>query len=96
MAITLPLPQPTDLPSHGAGYQPPKPDAEYDSAAIATEWLQAFAQAAKSGDGQLFQSLFVKNGYWRDVLAFTNDFRSVRTINIANAARVGTDVRAKD
>lgn len=89
MVTTLPYPHPTDLPSHSQGFKPRDENRE-DPAALAKQWLSTFAQAASSGDGELFQSLFVSNGYWRDILAFTNDYRSIRTANIAKAASVSS------
>jgi hypothetical protein len=87
MVFEAPVPHPADLPSHSQGYQPPS-DVNHDVDAIAQEWLSTFSKAAATGDGRLFQSLFVKNGYWRDILAFTNDYRSIRTVNVAKAASV--------
>jgi len=87
MVLEAPVPHPADLPSHAQGYQPPS-DVNHDVDAIAQEWLSTFSKAAATGDGRLFQSLFVKNGYWRDILAFTNDYRSIRTVNVAKAASV--------
>lgn len=87
MVLVAPTPHPFDLPSHHQGFQPPT-DVEHNVDAIAKEWLSTFDKAASTGDGELFQSLFVKNGYWRDILAFTNDYRSIRTVNIAKAASV--------
>ena len=89
MVLVAPVPHPSDLPSHAQGYQPPA-DVEHDVNAITQQWLSTFSKAASTGDGDLFQSLFVKNGYWRDILAFTNDYRSIRTVNIAKAASVCT------
>jgi hypothetical protein len=89
MAIEAPVPHPADLPSHAQGYQPPS-DVNHDINAIAQQWLSTFSKAASTGDGALFQSLFVKNGYWRDILAFTNDYRSIRTVNVAKAASVSS------
>lgn len=87
MVLVAPVPHPSDLPSHAQGYKPPA-DVEHDVNAITQQWLSTFNKAASTGDGDLFQSLFVKNGYWRDILAFTNDYRSIRTVNIAKAASV--------
>lgn len=87
MVLEAPVPHPSDLPSHAQGYLPPA-GVEHDVNAIAQQWMSSFAKVAQTGDGALFQSLFVKNGYWRDILAFTNDYRSIRTVNIAKAASV--------
>lgn len=87
MVFEAPVPHPADLPSHAQGYQPPA-DVKHDINVIAQEWLSTFSKAAATADGRLFQSLFVKNGYWRDILAFTNDYRSIRTVNVAKAASV--------
>lgn len=55
---------------------------------IAQHWLSQVEIASVTNDGDLFASLFVKNGFWRDILAFTNDYRSIRSGNIAKAAKV--------
>jgi hypothetical protein len=94
MVFVAPVPHPADLPSHTRGFQPPA-NVRHDVEAIAENWLSKFSQAATSGDGELFQSLFVKNGYWRDILAFTNDYRSIRTVNIAKAAAVSSSHTVK-
>ena len=85
MATYLTTPLPADLPAHGQGF---KPDTSVDHQVrtVAQHWLSQFEVAAATADGDLFASLFVANGFWRDILAFTNDYRSIRTANIAPAA----------
>lgn len=94
MVNTLSYPHPTDLPSHSQGFKPEEKD-HHDPLAISQEWLSTFAEAATSGDGELFQSLFVTNGYWRDILAFTNDYRSIRTANVGKAASVSLSLNVQ-
>jgi hypothetical protein len=64
---------------------------------VAQRWLSAVERAAITHDGALFASLFARDGFWRDILAFTNDYRSIRTTNVAAAAaRVFPEVHARD
>ncbi len=87
MATYLTTPLPADLPSHTQGFEPSR-DIDHQIENIAQHWLSQVELATATGNGQLFASLFVKNGFWRDILAFTNDYRSIRSANIANAATV--------
>lgn len=84
MATYLSLPD--GLPSHKDGFKPDT-GVEHQTHAIAQHWLTQFEVAATSNDADLFAGLFVKNGFWRDIIAFTNDYRSIRTNNIAEAAK---------
>lgn len=90
MATYLTTPMPNSLPSHKLGFQPEE-GIEHQVHSIAQHWLTQFELATSTNDGDLFQSLFVKNGFWRDVMAFTNDYRAIRTSNIAAAAKVSTE-----
>lgn len=87
MATYLTTPAPPDLPSHSQGFEPAQ-DVNHQVQSIAQHWLSRFEIAAVTHDGDLFASLFLKDGFWRDIIAFTNDYRSIRTANIANAANV--------
>jgi hypothetical protein len=87
MATYLTTPLPNSLPSHKLGFQPEE-GIDHQVQSIAQHWLTQFELATSANDGALFQSLFVKNGFWRDVMAFTNDYRAIRTSNIAAAANV--------
>lgn len=87
MATYLTTPLPNSLPSHKLGFQPEE-GIDHQIQSIAQHWLTQFELATSANDGALFQSLFVKNGFWRDVMAFTNDYRAIRTSNIAAAAKV--------
>ena len=89
MATYLTTPLPADLPSHSQGFEPAQ-GIDHQVQAIAQHWLSQFEIAATTHDGDLFASLFVKNGFWRDIIAFTNDYRSIRTGNIGNAATAST------
>jgi putative flavoprotein involved in K+ transport len=40
-------------------------------------WLEKFEQAISSRDAVLFNSLFIERSYWRDLVAFTWNFRQV-------------------
>ena len=85
------LTMPSDLPSHAEGFKPDD-TVDHQVLSIAQHWLSQFEHAARNGDGELFASLFAQNGFWRDIIAFTNDYRSIRTANIAKAASVRPQV----
>ena len=50
---------------------PLRQNAHSDIAATATQWLQAFDDALKQRNAQAAGALFLSDGHWRDVLAFT-------------------------
>ena len=50
---------------------PLRQDAHSDIAAAATRWLQAFDDALEHRNAQTAGALFLPDGHWRDVLAFT-------------------------
>lgn len=75
------------LPTHQEGYAPP---ADIDAAAEASKLVSALEQATASADGDAFAALFHPDGFWRDSLIFTRDFRTnAGTEAIAQAAKVG-------
>lgn len=45
--------------------------------AAATRWLEAFNAAAEQGDAPALAALFLPDGHWRDVLAFTWDIQTM-------------------
>ncbi|KAI0832303.1 FAD/NAD-P-binding domain-containing protein [Trametes gibbosa] len=49
----------------------------FDPRLTASTWLAAFASACQSGDVEAFSSLFLSNGWLRDILVFTWDMRSL-------------------
>ncbi|GMK58604.1 hypothetical protein CspeluHIS016_0600460 [Cutaneotrichosporon spelunceum] len=70
------------LPTHQAGYAPP---AKVDVAAEAGRFI---ADLTKASDGDAFAALFHPDGFWRDSLVFTRDFRTNSgTQRIAQAAK---------
>ncbi|TXT08771.1 hypothetical protein VHUM_02899 [Vanrija humicola] len=82
-----PQQQQQELPTHQAGFKPP---ADADAGAVASAFVAAFGAAAASNDGGAFAALFTPTGYWRDILAFTRDFRTFAAENkgqIATAAK---------
>jgi len=87
------LTMPADLPSYAEGFKPDD-TVEHQILSTAQHWLSSFEHAALNGDGDAFASLFAKNGFWRDIIAFTNDYRSIRTANIAKAANVSLPRRS--
>lgn len=48
-----------------------------DPQLIASTWLAAFATASQNGDVEAFSSLFLPNGWLRDLLVFSWDIRSL-------------------
>ncbi|GAA0608309.1 NAD(P)/FAD-dependent oxidoreductase [Sporichthya brevicatena] len=50
--------------------------ADVDAGGIFDEWLKHFAAAVASGSAERIAAQFAPDGYWRDLLAFTWDFRT--------------------
>ncbi|KAG6899119.1 hypothetical protein C0993_000645 [Termitomyces sp. T159_Od127] len=50
--------------------------ADLDVKAVAKAWFAAFVTSVEAGDAQGVAKLFVNDGYWRDMLALTWDFRT--------------------
>ncbi|KAK9427522.1 hypothetical protein V1505DRAFT_404078 [Lipomyces doorenjongii] len=65
--------------------------AELDDPAIARtigeNWVSDFNRAVVACDAEAFDELFCIEGYWRDIIAFTNDYRGIAKVNILQAAR---------
>ncbi|BEI85735.1 hypothetical protein CcaverHIS002_0600220 [Cutaneotrichosporon cavernicola] len=76
------------LPTHDV-YPAP---ADVDVRGTAEVFLGQLATAL-NGDAEAFAGLFIPEGYWRDVLAFTRDFR---TIDAASVSEVAKDTLAKN
>lgn len=75
------------LPTHQAGYAPP---TDIDAASEGAKLVSSLAQATSSSDADAFAALFRPDGFWRDSLIFTRDFRTITgTERIAQAAKVG-------
>ncbi|KAI5118884.1 hypothetical protein M0805_003559 [Coniferiporia weirii] len=53
-------------------------DSEVNADSIAKEWLSAFASATSENDLAALSSLFVAEGYFRDLLTFSWDFRTIK------------------
>ncbi|KAG5651879.1 hypothetical protein H0H81_007073 [Sphagnurus paluster] len=49
---------------------------DLDLKQIARAWFDSFSQAATAGDAAAVAQLFVQDSFWRDMLAFTWDFRT--------------------
>ncbi|KAJ3925642.1 MAG: hypothetical protein NXY57DRAFT_28058 [Lentinula lateritia] len=43
---------------------------------IVSKWFSAFTKSAEAGDVEGLINLFMSESYWRDILAFTWDFRT--------------------
>ncbi|KAH0581215.1 hypothetical protein H2248_012332 [Termitomyces sp. 'cryptogamus'] len=50
--------------------------ADLDAKAIGKAWFTTLALSVEVGDVQGVTKLFVDDGFWRDILAFTWDFRT--------------------
>lgn len=59
-----------------SGLGVPKLPEGIDANAIASDWLDAFSKAAGEGDVDGIIGMFLPDCYWRDILAFTWDFRT--------------------
>lgn len=53
---------------------------------IAKTWIAKFNTAVVSKDPEAFDDLVTQHGFWRDVVAFTSDYRSISKPNILQAA----------
>ncbi|KAA8917148.1 hypothetical protein TRICI_000715 [Trichomonascus ciferrii] len=53
---------------------------------IADEFTAKFRHAIESADAEEFNDLISDCGYWRDVVAFTNDYRAFTKVNVPQAA----------
>jgi cation diffusion facilitator CzcD-associated flavoprotein CzcO len=53
---------------------------------LATDWLSHLNTALTSTNAALFDDLISPEGFWRDIVAFTNDFRSIAKPNVRQAA----------
>lgn len=73
------------LPTHATNAPPPDVNAVAVASAFLSE-LASAAEAAQSGDGSRVQALLASPGYWRDVLAFSRDFRTFQGSEVAQAA----------
>lgn len=60
------------LPTTDAGFAVPK---GVDVTAVAAAFVDKLGAALSSSDGKALADLLLPTGYWRDVLAFTHDFR---------------------
>ncbi|KAK9427186.1 hypothetical protein V1505DRAFT_402690 [Lipomyces doorenjongii] len=49
-------------------------------------WVSDFGTAVGTADATFFDSLFCDEAYWRDLIAFTNDYRGIAKPNIFQAA----------
>lgn len=70
--------------------------ADVDVPAVAKAFLLKLEEAAQRGDGDAFAALFIPDGYWRDVLAFTRDFRTIDGSAIASTASVRSPTNRTD
>lgn len=53
---------------------------------ICQDFVARFRHAVETANAEEFDGLFVNSGYWRDLVSFTNDFRSFTKVNILQAA----------
>lgn len=54
---------------------------------IASGFISRFKNAVESADADKFDDLIADDGYWRDIVSFTNDFRCFTKVNVLQAAR---------
>ncbi|KAK9234094.1 hypothetical protein V1525DRAFT_414160 [Lipomyces kononenkoae] len=75
-------PEPTVLPRDDI-----KPEiAEGEVNLIAKAWVEDFNNAVSTSNAATFDGLFAQDSFWRDVITFTNDFRTIAKGNIRQAA----------
>ncbi|CAN6674829.1 hypothetical protein TRVA0_067S00364 [Trichomonascus vanleenenianus] len=55
--------------------------------ALAEQFVSKFKHAVETSNADEFDALIVEGGYWRDVVAFTNDYRSLAKVNVLQAAK---------
>jgi hypothetical protein len=67
MATYLTTPIPEELPCHSTGFKPTD-DVDHQIQSIAQHWLSQFELATVTNNGDLFASLFVQEGFWRDII----------------------------
>ncbi|KAK9327658.1 hypothetical protein V1520DRAFT_348266 [Lipomyces starkeyi] len=82
MVAYVTAPAPTTLPSGKIKVN--ITEAEINS--VAQNWLQDFNNAVSVGNAAEFDDLIAVDGFWRDVVAFTNDFRTIAKVNVRHAA----------
>lgn len=87
MATYLTLPLPSSLPTHELGFSDARP-VEIQVQNVAQHWLTQLELACTTRDADLFGILFAEDGFWRDIMAFTADYRSIRSGNVKQAAQV--------
>lgn len=52
-------------------------DPDVSPSTVAENWFTAFTSAIQKGDSGAASALFLDDGFWRDILALTSDFRTV-------------------
>ncbi|MXP24235.1 SidA/IucD/PvdA family monooxygenase [Gordonia sp. HNM0687] len=52
-------------------------DRVTDTHTVVKQWLEGFQDALRAGDDTIYDSLFAPDAWWRDLLAFTGDLRSL-------------------
>lgn len=54
---------------------------------ICQDFINRFNVAVESANPEAFDDLVVDGGYWRDLISFTNDFRSFTKVNVYQTAK---------
>ncbi|KAG6371188.1 FAD/NAD(P)-binding domain-containing protein [Boletus reticuloceps] len=71
-------PFPQQLPTlQRLGVDEPTLTSPTEVAEVATTWFNAFSSAVASSDIAAILDLFLEDGFWKDTLAFTWDFRTI-------------------
>lgn len=65
----------------------PKEQTQENITKLAEEFVQKFSKAVESANAEDFDALIVDGGYWRDLVAFTNDYRTISKPNVLQAAK---------
>ncbi|MGI8694154.1 MAG: flavin-containing monooxygenase [Geodermatophilaceae bacterium] len=82
MTSTLDAPSTVDVPA----------DPAHD---VASRWLDAFGTALADGDLDAVDDLFLADGWWRDLLAFTWDLRTIHGTEAIKSTLAGTLVETQ-
>lgn len=57
-----------------------------DPTAAAQQWLEALERTLRAGDSAAYSSVFVPDAWWRDLLAFSGDLRSLHAADAIGPA----------
>src|SRR5829696_4614252 len=77
MSAALPGRRGRDAPQAGEEHDEPMTDTAVSPSAAVDQWLSSFDQALTAGDPAAAAELFLEDSYWRDLVAFTWNLKTV-------------------